>query len=129
MRKLKAGEYYIGDCCYVIGDETPAFDWVDDFLEQFWVDSENINLGGHQIVAYNTSHGDGVYPSNVGFEFPVDAGLIGIIPKDVWESCEPPFGCLLVKFDTDFVCDSFGGTLQFGSVLINTDYEEEYENE
>jgi hypothetical protein len=129
MKVLKAGEYYIGDCCYVLDDNLENFDWVDDFCEPFWSDEENIVVKGHQIVAYGTAHGDGEYPSNIGATFPVDAGLIGVVPKELWQGGGEPFGCTLVKFEKDFVCDKFAGTLQFGNVLIYTDYAGEYEGE
>lgn len=130
MITLKAGEYYIGDCCYILDEEgLEDFDWVGDFCNQFWNDGENIIIKGHHVVAYNTAHGDGCYPSNINATFPVDAGLIGVVPKELWKGGGEPFGCELVKFESDFICDKFAGTLQFGNVLIYTDYEDEYEDE
>ena len=126
MKILKAGEYYIGDCCYVLDDDLlEGFDWSDDFCEQFWVSEEDIIIKGENIVAYSTAHGDGVYPSSVGFNFPVDAGLIGCTPKGLWKGEGEPFGCFLVKFDQDFKCSSDGSTLSFGHVEIYTDWEDE----
>lgn len=123
--KLKKGEYYIGDCCYVLDeDNLNDFDWYDDFCLQFFADGGDIKVKGESIVAFGTAYGDGVYPSNVGFSFPVDAGLIGCTPKSLWKGEGEPFGCLLVDFKEDFECYKEGnGTLVFGHVVIETDYE------
>lgn len=125
---LEAGEYYIGDCCYVLSeDHLDGFDWVTDFCEQYWNDGEDIAIDGLKVVAYGTAYGDGVYPSSIGANFPVDAGLIGIVPKELWKGSVEPFGCTLVKFEKDFECSSDGSTLSFGHVEIYTGAEEEHE--
>lgn len=103
------------------------FDWSEDFCEPFFRDGEDIEIWGHKIVAYNTLYGDGCYPSNIGAEFPVDAGLIGAVPKELWLGSGEPFGCTLVKFDKDFECSSDRSTLSFGHVEIYTGDEGEYE--
>lgn len=128
MITLRAGEYYIGDCCYILGNGD-VIDW-GDFCGKYHDDSDvPITVLDHDVVAYCTLYGDGCYPSNVGFDFPVDAGLIGCTPKELWIRKGEPFGCLLVKFDKDFTCqkDFLGrrGVLCFGHVVIDTSDEED----
>lgn len=131
MKTLPAGTYYIGDCCYVFATH-PDIDWVADFCAQFWDDAgEEIKLLGLEVVAYGTAYGDGSYPSNIGYLFPVDAGLIGCTPESLWVGEGEPFGCKKITFKEPFVCSSDGeGRLNFGGVFINTTdefEEEEYE--
>lgn len=67
------GKMYIGDLCYAMSRE--------DYHE-YW------GKHGYQDGAYDTpdgmfamvgtAYGDGCYESNIGFEFGVDAGIIGI---------------------------------------------------
>lgn len=130
MIKLKAGEYYIGDCCYVFGDREDNV-W-GDFCDKLGDDEAPIKVLGHDVVAYSTLYGDGCYPSNAGlFEFPVDSGLIGCTPKELWIEDGEPSGCLLVRFDSDFTCenDFVGkrGVLRFGHIIIDTRDEEDEE--
>lgn len=130
METLPAGQYYIGDCCYVLQRE--HYDW-DDFCHQFWEDGENITINKLPVVAYSTLWGDGTYKSNTGKYFPVDAGMIGIMPKKLWKGTGQPFGCTLVTFKAKFTCEDMGqGVLRFGDIVIDTgdedeDEEDEYE--
>lgn len=127
MVTLKAGKYWIGDCCYVLREELlEGFRWVD-FCEQFSDNGEKIVIDGQRVVAYSTEYGDGTYQSNIGAEFPVDAGLIGAVPECLWKGEGEPFGCTLVEFKGDVQCWAENGTLTFGHVEIYTgDEEEEY---
>jgi hypothetical protein len=77
---LAAGEYWIGDPCY-------AFENHDDWLELLANSDclENpealIERHGktHRVLACSTMYGDGIYEDNGGYDYPVDAGLIGIM--------------------------------------------------
>lgn len=126
MKTLPAGQYYIGDCCYVLGDD---YDW-DDFCNQFFTDGEDITINNLPVVAYSTRYGDGTYKSNTGDSFPVDAGMIGIMPKKLWKGAGQPSGCTLVAFKVKFTCEDMGqGKLRFGDIVIDTgdeDEEDEY---
>jgi len=83
---LDAGDYWLGDPCYVIKDE----DWMP-WLEECGYETET-NLVGeipgteHEAVGFATSFGDGVYPYLVNgeqeFELGVDAGMIGFVPVE-----------------------------------------------
>ena len=83
---LDAGDYWLGDPCYVIRDE----DWVP-WLEATDYTNET-NLVGeipgseHEAVGFATSYGDGVYPFTINdeevFELGVDAGMVGFVPVE-----------------------------------------------
>lgn len=126
---MPAGEYYIGDCCYVLReDQHKEFDWVGDFCEPFFAsDDEKFKVLGEYVLAMSTKHGDGVYSDGKGNEYPVDAGLIGAVPVSLWKGDKPPFGCYLVKFTKDFICGDDRGLLWFGDLAIETDPEEDYD--
>ena len=125
MIKMPAGTYYLGDCCYVLRKEQhPEFDWVRDFCNKFFTteaDRASFDVMGHQVCALNTAYGDGTYPSNIEAIFPVDAGLIGLVPVGLWKGTDEPFGCLKVTFNTDFDVYKEGeGSLVFGHIEIYT---------
>ena len=83
---LDAGDYWLGDPCYVIRDE----DWMP-WLEATDYETET-NLVGeipgseHEAVGFATSYGDGVYPFTINDEqveeLAVDAGMIGFVPVE-----------------------------------------------
>ena len=83
---LDAGDYWLGDPCYVIRDS----DWMP-WLEATDYRTETNLIGeipgtGHEAVGFATSYGDGVYPFTIDgeeiFELPVDAGMIGFVPVE-----------------------------------------------
>ena len=125
MKTLKAGKYYIGDCCYIL-EEAKGYNW-GDFCEMFFNDEESIVVDGNEIVCYSTAYGDGYYPSNVDFSFPVDAGMIGVTPAELWKGEDHPFGCILVDFTYDFNCFKDEAVLHFGHIFIDTAPEDEDE--
>ena len=83
---LDAGDYWLGDPCYVIRGEH----WMP------WLEATNYstetNLIGeipnteHKAVGFSTYYGDGVYPLIVNgeevFSLGVDAGMIGFVPVE-----------------------------------------------
>jgi hypothetical protein len=80
---MKAGEYYIGDLCYVMHDE---WDEVCDLLfegrsDQGCNEGEFTLKDGRQFAIYNTNFGDGVYQTDFGDTCCVDSGSIGCILK------------------------------------------------
>ena len=83
---LDAGDYWLGDPCYVIRDE----DWMP-WLEATDYTTETNLIGeipgtDHSAVGFQTAFGDGIYPYTVNgkevFELGVDAGLIGFVPVE-----------------------------------------------
>ena len=132
---MPAGRYYVGDLCYVMHDV-----W-DEFCDitiggRECLDGEFQLKDGRRFATYSTQYGDGLYPSNIGETFSVDAGLIGcILVSDITdpEATEAAMKSLgaIVEFGTDFITegDRRGtGIIQFGRVIIETgDMEEDYE--
>lgn len=124
---FKAGEYYVGDPCYAVADDN----W-SDLIETTgcfglhpeqetttnW-DSGKFVYNGLDCFADGTKYGDGCYFSNYGHEFGVDAGLLGIIPKEAVDSNSTHGGNFIV-FVKDFLVWADDGVFHFGDIEINT---------
>ena len=131
---MPAGEYYIGDLCYVMTDE----EW-DEFcsitiFHNKVIDGEFQLKDGRRFATYCTAWGDGVYYDQYGHAYPVDAGLIGCIKTE--DIRAEKYDNLLdvgaiVKFDNAFVTSGghqlsvWEGAIQFGHVVIETNPVEE----
>lgn len=90
MFKLPAGEYYIGDPCYVIADNTD--DSIDEwhaFLDKSGMFSSTaaneayFDYKDHKVWMHHTAYGDGEYQDQEEKEYGVDSGLIGVVPVEV----------------------------------------------
>ena len=123
------GDYYIGDLCYVMHKE-----W--DEVCRITIQGNECKEGifelddGREFSLWHTSYGDGLYIDNFGREYPVDAGLIGIIAVDDIDESEKDNLTLgnVVQFDNPFRVFCFDGLFEFGDVRIDTrDYDEEDE--
>lgn len=121
-KKFKAGEYYIGDPCYVIADDN----WIPLLKETNYLEDEEQYYKGEQIFCGGTAHGDGCYIGSNHKSYPVDAGLIGIIPMSVVDKKEnvEDLGSL-ETFNKDFVVDIADGIFKFDNIVINTDEEDD----
>jgi hypothetical protein len=117
-------KYYIGDLCYILSD--------DDYAECIASEENQWNKTSNgTIFAWgSTAYGDGLYLDNVGNEYPVDAGLIGIVklddsfePKDGY-SCDD--GNVFVFRDQPRIKIE-NGVFTFGNIIINTKDEEDCE--
>ena len=79
-----------------------------------------------QVVAFSTYYGDGCYTDQNGNSFPVDAGLIGLVPISyIEESTQKNLTdyrdlCTLVEFEEDALCFTVDGILTFGNYIIDT---------
>lgn len=74
---LPAGEYYIGDPCYVIDDAL----WGEFCNLSFTVGEQGVfEFRGHKCFISSTNYGDGTYYDQMTRAYPVDAGIIGAIP-------------------------------------------------
>lgn len=81
---MPAGRYYVGDLCYVIGDDAVwseicelTMPYNHETKETDYRDGEFTLKDGRRIVIYSTKYGDGGYRSNLGTYHAVDAGVIG----------------------------------------------------
>lgn len=119
---LKAGVYWIGDLCYVLSE-----DW-DDVMDLMYpssnpnrhsVDGEHPWKGG-KLWLHGTLYGDGCFEGTNGFNFGVDAGLIGVVPLHlVSEGARPELGSV-VDFKEDFTVFYEDGVFQIGDIQIDT---------
>ena len=93
-----AGNYYIGDISYVLSSE---------IYRDFWHEVHNFQDGiyeinnGHFAVS-GTKYGDGCYSDNKDNDYPVDAGVIGLVSEK-----------LLVKEELDMI-------IMWKPVIINS---------
>ena len=74
--------FYIGDVCYVL---------TDDVYHEFWGCKKKFADGifevpgmcGIKFAVGGTAEGDGCYADQLGHSFPVDAGVIGLVPIEL----------------------------------------------
>jgi len=128
---VPAGKYVLGDPCYAVPDEN----W-DELLESCnyfenpvgYIRLDDFPMNKTFILAFPTRWGDGQYEGSNGMSYPVDAGLIGLVPVDIAKDLESHYQNI-VTFTKDTVCSHDGsGKLRFGGISIETDPEEEEEN-
>jgi hypothetical protein len=116
---LPPGKYYIGDPCYVFGG-----DWSPGICDVI-LDGGDI-YRGLRFFAAPTAYGDGSYTGSNGFEYGVDAGLLGAIPLElVTDEAGLELGTVIeVKHGLAVICNE--GTFMFaprgelGGVTIDT---------
>lgn len=126
---LKPGKYWIGDPCYVFPHKGPMKDKWHELLNacNYFEDDMPavIDNGKITVWAAGTAYGDGCYESNFGDNFPVDAGLIGIIPVETIEYLGRTDNNLdrlgkFVTFDSEFSIQLNAGYFRFGDITIDT---------
>ena len=129
---MPAGQYYIGDLCYVLKKE-----W-DECCDLFFAgrNDSGCNEGkftlkdGRTFVNFNTAYGDGYYHTSADQGLGVDSGSIGCIlvsDLSVEQTPEHMAKCgILVTFPEDFYCYSDRGDMTFGRVDVLTTYTDEY---
>ena len=92
--QFPAGEYWIGDPCYVLG--ACGFSWT-----------------------HYTAYGDGRFKDNRGREYFVDSGTLGIFPADAVPS-DATCGSF-VRQRKSFTPTYEDGKFTFGTVVIDTE--------
>lgn len=123
---LPAGTYVIGDPCYSV----PKDQWSDildqtDYFDKpkgFFKDDSGNEI---KVIAFTTMYGDGRFQDTFDNYYPVDAGLIGIMPVGDYPVGN---GCHTFTYPEAFLCKKIGSTLIFGHIVIETgdiEYEEE----
>ena len=132
---MPAGQYYVGDLCYVMDDE----EW-DQFCKitingNKCLEGEFQMPDGRMFATYGTAWGDGLYFDQHGNEYAVDAGLIGCIRvEDIHADKYDNLDDLgtIHTFKSDFITSggrgnpNWNGAIQFGSVAIETDPRDDY---
>ena len=129
---LPAGSYYVGDPCYAIPYSSKHGDLWEKYLNATgkgaWILEAEVL--GFNVVASTTWCGDGCYLGSDGNEYPVDAGLIGVVPKELVDKLEKRIdGMHLVEFKHPFRVEYDNGLIAIGHVKIQTrdDGGDEYE--
>lgn len=127
---MKAGKYYIGDPCYVLG-RTKHEDWLDILDRTNYFDGNEYDIDGYVLWGTGTAHGDGEYSDRDGNSYPVDAGIIACVPIEL---VEIPVGDVerhglgaIHEFDNEFECSTDCGVINIGHVSIDTDPRHEEE--
>jgi len=126
--RVPAGAYYLGDPCYTVPNDL----WMELLGTCDFFGVPVGTVGGQQVVAFRTAWGDGLYPGSDGFEYPVDAGLIGLVPLALNPALTRHDLVTLVVYERATECSTDGnGGLMFGGVEIDTakDWEEEEDDE
>jgi hypothetical protein len=121
---LKAGKYYVGDLCYVLGDKN-GYDWMEVLESTNYLRSKDgmFSYRGVKFFSSSTMYGDGYYPDNEGRGYGVDAGLIGCFPIAALEDRDGIGDGHVVTFEKDFdclICDESDGVIQIGRLAIQT---------
>jgi hypothetical protein len=130
---MQAGEYYVGDLCYVFDDT----EWGEICSIMFNTthpsgvrDGEFEMKDGRRFATYSTKHGDGCYKDQHGNRYSVDAGLIGCIKlADIKVEKYNDISELgaIHTFERDFTTSGgrsnpeWDGVICIGGVKINTD--------
>ena len=129
--EFPAGEYYIGDLCYVMHKEWDEFCDLTISPEGGCLNGEFTLADGRRFFFGQTSYGDGVYHDNRGNEYPVDAGLIGIIAvKDISAEDQKNLNLGAVhNFPSNIYVEAENGVFYFGYVCIDTAHEEDEEED
>ena len=122
-----AGEYYIGDFCYLLNDEDYA-----NIICSFLYDDEPYQHKKFTFLFGNTAYGDGQYSDNQGNScYSVDSGTIGIInlpTKKLKEQAKELMkrgSANIIRFDKPFTVYYGHGVFYFGDIMIDTDYSED----
>ena len=141
---LAAGTYLIGDPCYAFDNDDPNGDlwnkWLDACWEGLDADRTQIMYGRvstYLIAASGTEHGDGTYYDQDGFEYSVDAGLLGAVPVSALHSTYPKLarknyddlqeatGMRVVSMAVPFHVSYESGVVVIGPYRIDTNWYQE----
>jgi hypothetical protein len=116
---LPAGEYYIGDLCYVLSDDVYDNVFGGTGYESGLYQEKGT---GRTFLVNGTAYGDGEYTGSDGNKFAVDAGIIGICPKSLMAKNDG--GGHMYTFRKPVDCRLYDGEFTFSSgftyLSINT---------
>lgn len=125
---MPAGKYWIGDPCYVFPNDGLMSDKWEELLAKvnfFEITYGELDGGKIKVWAASTAYGDGRYVGSNGKAFPVDAGLIGIVPQETVDYLgrtdnDLDHCGLFIEFTEPFVVMSRNGNFTFGHINIDT---------
>lgn len=123
---IPAGRYFLGDPCYAVPDEL----WHDLLASCDYFNEPVGNVAGHRVVAFSTAYGDGEYYDNQGRRYPVDAGLIGVVPEALATKYPREELEKLGRFveHAGTLLSSEDGVIYLGQIAIDTKDEPFYED-
>ena len=136
MDKPTKREWFIGDPCYAVGHK--GNDWMTFVAPALKETDRKAVFKTDGAMFASTAYGDGVYLGSDGISYPVDAGLIGCVPKEQWGegvTSEELMKCGKVVTSSHVTLDvaSLGELCFEGDsfyIVINTnDDDEEYEED
>jgi len=122
--EVPAGSYILGDPCYAV----PNHEWGQllqscNYFENPVGKITRHDKSDYHVVAFGTRWGDGTYRGSDGNDYPVDAGLIGLVPVEMVEDLADH---TIVEFNRDTLCVNDGsGNLRFGHITIDTELADE----
>lgn len=127
--QFPAGQYYIGDLCYVMHPE-----WSELCKLMFKtpdMQEGELTVQNKRLFLASTAYGDGCYESNTGNFFGVDSGSLGIIAvKDIDPSeLKHLTDGHVFNFDRDFIVSAVSGVFDFGAIHIDTAGSEDEEDD
>lgn len=124
---IAAGRYFVGDPCYTAGrDDTAWQKWVDVTMQDDRVDLLTGTYNGYPVIGAGTAYGDGTFYDQYGNQYPVDAGLIGVVSAELIDRMnvsEDEYAGLgrFVDFEKDTVLErTDDGTIIIGDLVIVT---------
>lgn len=123
---MPAGNYWIGDLCYILENEWSEVCDIMDAAEQ--EDPENYGSGefvlsdGRRFAVYKTRWGDGTYEDAQGRKYSVDSGTLGCIQFNDDKSSEDHSHVINFRkeFDTGY-SDKDQSVIRFGHIHIDTE--------
>lgn len=133
VMRFKAGTYYVGDLCYVISDRWQEYITASNCC----VVNDVVLDDGSEIWGHHTAFGDGCFSDDLGNEYYVDAGMIGVISiDDIDESPNFLKGGRVLTFPEDFEPSYLDGTFSIGrstrgfvSISTGSDFDEDLDGE
>jgi hypothetical protein len=116
---LPAGKYYIGDLCYVLGDDVYAKIFGGTEYKSGIYEEKNT---GRTFLVSGTAYGDGLFVGSDFKEYTVDAGIIGICSASLMAKNDG--GGHVYTFDKEVTCRFMNGRFFFNwnsdSLVIDT---------
>lgn len=109
---FEPGTYFIGDISYVMSQENYEI-WTDEHI----CEPGMFYIASHPFAVGSTYCGDGDYDSSLDISFPVDAGVIGVVPKALWDK---DFNINCNTYDTDEPC----GLIVEVSTILTFDFDD-----
>lgn len=122
-------EFYIGDPCYVLGDNIYSDIWGD----KFGYCNGKIDCGnGQAFLVHGTAYGDGSYDDDDFNSYGVDSGTLAVIPVELCEKLDNlSWGRVVSGKEATLEYDNgkFFITVDKKEIVIDTDPDYDYEEE